>query len=554
METGKGMILDGADGQPEDTGELAGAQDQSAALAPLYEKIERVLDGDRPVAALLADLSPETTNGLLRQAHAANASQMIGAGADISLASQNAPKAFASDGNYAGVMPGPEAFVSVYGAKEGGRQFAKFDQEVKAGMQAFEMLAMPDRDIKAQLLEAAAAVGHSPDGQSRYQVTAAAAQQALEARRNDPAGQASKAFPQVDAAWRAASDRGWQDTALVQHALAVTVAAQRYLGIKNIQPVPQSVLKGFGGLPPQEVQARMNGLQAGTADPVVKLAMSRQFAEAGLVGGLAMGPEAAPLGQDGLGDRIGLPSKPLWEGENASPVTRALAQSNETLGANNSPGAADDEPRAAMSGLIDSDLPAGLTQALPEQMNPPPERPDVVSDNTALSQSDDLSKKWVGHSTTNISLLPEDIQGNVKPYIDLLGRNFGNGECAALTKEVGGMSATSTWKKGEKIQGNKTILPGTPIATFNGDWGDGRGKVHYGPKGEPGGKSGQSHTGIYLGQDEDGIYIIDQWNNRKRDENGNKIKVPQRARITYRPWEDKRQRLESGSHYYVIEK
>ncbi|ESX87050.1 glucosaminidase domain-containing protein [Mesorhizobium sp. LNJC403B00] len=283
METGKGMILDGADEQTDDTGELPGAQDQSAALAPLYEKIERALDGDRPVAALLADLSPETTDGLLRQAHAANASQLIGAGADISLASQHGPKAFASDGNYAGVLPGPEAFVSVYGAKEGGRQFAKFDQEVKAGKQAFDMRAMPDRQIKAQLLEAAANVGHSPDGQSRYQVTAAAAQQALEARRNDPAGQASKAFPQVNAAWRALLGQGEYSPAAAQEAIALSLAAQQYLGIEKVQPVPRSVLKGLGGLAPQDMKTKVGDLLAGTADPYVRLAMSRQFVEAGLL-------------------------------------------------------------------------------------------------------------------------------------------------------------------------------------------------------------------------------------------------------------------------------
>ncbi|TIR16667.1 MAG: hypothetical protein E5X34_25380 [Mesorhizobium sp.] len=99
----------------------------------------------------------------------------------------------------------------------------------------------------------------------------------------------------------------------------------------------------------------------------------------------------------------------------------------------------------------------------------------------------------------------------------------------------------STWKKGERVQGNGKILPGTPIATFNGDWGDGKGKIHYGPKGQSGGVSGFSHTGIYLGQNESGIFILDQWKRRN-------------ANITFRPWEGAGQGLESGAYYYIIER
>lgn len=161
-----------------------------------------------------------------------------------------------------------------------------------------------------------------------------------------------------------------------------------------------------------------------------------------------------------------------------------------------------------------SDPPGDMTQPLPDQMDRPPTRPDAPGPDSSSPQPDDLSKKWVGNSTINISLLPEDVQESVKSYLGVLGKNFGDGECAALTKEIAHMGRTPTWQKGEKVPGNKTIVPGTPIATFNFDWGDGKGKVHYGPKQQPGGKGGVSHTGIYLGQDDDGIYILDQWNKK----------------------------------------
>jgi len=599
---GKGIALDPAGGQVDDTGELASATDQSAELAPLYERVGEVLkkdrldealaDKDRPVAALLADLSPGTADALLRQARSANASRLIGAGSDISLAIQNAPKAFAETGKYPGVMRGPEDFATVFGAEEGGRQFANLDRQVKTGQQVFDMHAMPDRQIQARLRAAAAGAGQSPEDQLKYETTAAAAQQIWEARWKDPAGQAGKALPQVDAAWRAAAEQGWRDPAAVQNALALSIAAQHYLGVGNARPVPQSVLKDLGGLPPQDMWAGMNGLLAGTTDPVVKAAVKQQFAEAGLLGGPSQAPKAAPLDHADFDRRLGPPSSAPLKAENGSPLTQAPAQSAETLGAGNAPVAAGNGSQVSTSELANdnSGPSAELTQALPEQMDPPPGRPEVppvTSDPTAQPvgdnsdspvdpkeasseqlepppgsaeapsidfskgppkpQSKSLSKGWSGHSTVNISVLPKDVQESAKPYTEMLGKNFGDGQCVALTKEVGGMSKTTTtsWKKGEKVQANNKILPGTPIATFNGDWDDGQGRVHYGPKTSPHGKGGFSHTGIYLGQNESGIFILDQWA---------KDGHPQKARITFRPWHSAAQGLESGAYYYIIEK
>jgi len=59
------------------------------------------------------------------------------------------------------------------------------------------------------------------------------------------------------------------------------------------------------------------------------------------------------------------------------------------------------------------------------------------------------------------------------------------------------------WRAGKPVLGNKNILPGTAIATFqNGRW--------------PG-KSKGNHSAFYLGQVSDGIYVIDQWPDKDKE-------------------------------------
>jgi hypothetical protein len=52
---------------------------------------------------------------------------------------------------------------------------------------------------------------------------------------------------------------------------------------------------------------------------------------------------------------------------------------------------------------------------------------------------------------------------------------------------------TAAWKKGTQVKGDKTILPGTAIATF-----DSNGKY-------------SGHAAIYESQDPVGINVVDQW-------------------------------------------
>lgn len=90
------------------------------------------------------------------------------------------------------------------------------------------------------------------------------------------------------------------------------------------------------------------------------------------------------------------------------------------------------------------------------------------------------------------------------------GSAIGNGQCATLTKALtSGIGPASGWTQGVPVQGDGNIPVGAPIATFN--YAAGPGSTGYGPPGSPGGDYGVSHTGIYLGQDRNGIWLLDQY-------------------------------------------
>jgi hypothetical protein len=82
------------------------------------------------------------------------------------------------------------------------------------------------------------------------------------------------------------------------------------------------------------------------------------------------------------------------------------------------------------------------------------------------------------------------------PYVSPLTQHT---ECVAfLQTALVGIPGTTAWKEGRKVtKGDGTILPGTAIATFvDGKYpGPGRDK----------------HAAIYLGQDAEGIQVLDQW-------------------------------------------
>jgi hypothetical protein len=73
----------------------------------------------------------------------------------------------------------------------------------------------------------------------------------------------------------------------------------------------------------------------------------------------------------------------------------------------------------------------------------------------------------------------------------------GDHECVALIRHYAKAPATVAWREGERVLGNKSLRPGTAIATFvKGRW--------------PALKKG-NHSAFYVGQVSNGIYVIDQW-------------------------------------------
>lgn len=78
----------------------------------------------------------------------------------------------------------------------------------------------------------------------------------------------------------------------------------------------------------------------------------------------------------------------------------------------------------------------------------------------------------------------------------------GDGQCVTLVKTFTKAGWTGRWKQGAQVIASKNIAVGTAIANFeNGRW--------------PG-KSHGNHSAFYIGQISDGIYILDQWPDKKR--------------------------------------
>jgi hypothetical protein len=113
----------------------------------------------------------------------------------------------------------------------------------------------------------------------------------------------------------------------------------------------------------------------------------------------------------------------------------------------------------------------------------------------------------------------------------------GSGECVALVQDARGARApvTSKWNRGDPVQGEMELKPGTAIATFvkGSD-----GKYHY-----------SGHAAIYLGQDEKGIRVIDQWNNRDESSGVIKSQKPPSERVL--PFG--RPGINGGDEYHVIQ-
>jgi hypothetical protein len=119
----------------------------------------------------------------------------------------------------------------------------------------------------------------------------------------------------------------------------------------------------------------------------------------------------------------------------------------------------------------------------------------------------------------------------------------GSGECVALVQAANGANAphqaAEVWRRGDQVQGNAGLKPGTAIATFikGAD-----GQYHY-----------SGHAAIYLGQDEHGMHVIDQWN--VRDAKTAEIisqHAPSERIIPFHDPDPNRAMVDKGENYYAI--
>jgi hypothetical protein len=116
-----------------------------------------------------------------------------------------------------------------------------------------------------------------------------------------------------------------------------------------------------------------------------------------------------------------------------------------------------------------------------------------------------------------------------------IGRNsVGTGECVPLVQQATGAPRSTEWRAGAQVQGNTNIRPGTAIATFDGNG-------HY-----DGG-----HAAIYLGQDEHGIQVVDQWN--IRDSHGRITRQQPPLERTLHFGQPFRDRVDRGEPFHVVE-
>lgn len=268
----------------------------------------------------------------------------------------------------------------------------------------------------------------------------------------------------------------------------------------QLQPLIQQLASAGPGL--TGLNAMFNNfLQAAAGD---LLALSRRAG-------------ASPGGQQAIQAAIGHLSQAASGGD----PTQALAQLRQDVaalgsGANLAPLEADTAMASHLASLRQAPTP---TTSSSTGVSPSPP-PGYGSGSTG--------------ATPGIDTLSDPAIAKWKQYE---GKFWGDNEqCVSLTRALTpGLAPSSEWKQGEKVQGNTNLKPGTPIATFNFN---GR----YGPSDHPGGWYGVSHTGIYLGQNAEGVLILDQWNGKQGGAGAHVI-----------PWADwNGKTAESGDKYYAI--
>ena len=153
---------------------------------------------------------------------------------------------------------------------------------------------------------------------------------------------------------------------------------------------------------------------------------------------------------------------------------------------------------------------------------------DAVLNGTVTADSDPCAQPASSAGVTQVSAGTGAAVAASGNYSQYLGQNVGSGQCVALVQAANpDVGLTRTWTQGAAVQGNTSLQPGTPIATFDGSG-------HYANA-----TDGSSHAAIYLGQNAQGIQVEDQW-------------LGQPAHTRTIPWNNTTGAANTGSAFYVI--
>lgn len=159
------------------------------------------------------------------------------------------------------------------------------------------------------------------------------------------------------------------------------------------------------------------------------------------------------------------------------------------------------EGRADPQLVTPNGLPQHVVPAFPEPGLPPftyPQGGQLLVDTGAVTGATDIPTDGTTPPTftgTGSGVTGATIASGYAVYS---GQSVGSGECVALVQATSNVGKTSTWVPGVQVQGNTNLAAGTVIATFSSD-------------GTYTNTSGQSHAAIYLGQNDQGIQVMDQW-------------------------------------------
>jgi muramidase (phage lysozyme) len=285
--TGRDLLTDL---QSKDANVQAGVR---RALSNTWEGLKHLGDGNfankiaagpQSAPSEYTNLPPDRQLQLERQAESRDREMQVERRGALEIVTENAPAAIRSTGSYDGPLPTQDEFVAAYG-EDGGQRYQQFATSVDVAQQSHDFRTMPASEIM-KVVEDAAPSSSGDDAalqEKRYAVLQSAAESTIKARNADPVAYTQQAFPAVGAAWQAAQQSGDY-----QAAMTATAAAQRQLGMADLQLLPDvvadSAVAGFKDETKTEQQriGSVANLVFSTASQEQRVAVFEQLVKAGL--------------------------------------------------------------------------------------------------------------------------------------------------------------------------------------------------------------------------------------------------------------------------------